>query len=278
LTSSSLSEFPQSCLRCSRLGRTASAQATPSGEAHSRGSNTPAKEAQAPLEHRRRQDWRTRHNHGRGGCSSRANRTACKAARSGASVWARAASQPEAETDEQPGFNGANVQIRWSNERALLKVDADQQAVFTGVHGLGAANTFEVDTCGGNLCARTTTHRGIITLGDACSSAHPRFEHTDIGGKVGEGEKAHTVGIIGTDNPDTRGEADVESGVIVTEPATAVSARPTPAPRPARARTCTAWPTTSSAQSSTSAPPSIEELGTEGPSTFGVGSSGDSIS
>ena len=95
-------------------------------------------DAQDPLEHRRQQDRRTRHNYGLGGRSSRASRTARKAARSGASVWARAASQPEAETDEQSGFNGVNVQIRWSNGRTSLKVGADHQTVGTGVHDLGA--------------------------------------------------------------------------------------------------------------------------------------------
>ena len=235
------------------------------------------KDTQAPLEHRRPQGWRTRHNHGRGGRSSRANRTARKAARSGASVWARAASQPEAKAAEQPGFNGVTFKSggatgghysRWRQASRHERWRAWP----------GATSTFDVDTCGGNLCAQTTTHQGIMTSGDACGSAHPRFEHTDIGGTVGEGKEARTAGIIETDNPDTRGEADVESGVVVTEPCVTYGkvekngdcclGEADTGTKTCEGAACTAWPTSIPAQSSTSAPQSTEELNKERPEHF----------
>ena len=177
----------------------------------------PANDIQAPLQHCRPQGGRTRHNHGRGGRNSRANRTARKAARSGASIGARAGSQPEAKAAEQPGFNGVTVKLRWSEGRALLEVEAGQQALSTGVHGLEATGTSDVDTCG-DLCTQATTHQGTNTSGDVCSSTHPTFEHTDVGGTMGESKEARTDGIIKTNNPSTRGESSVESGVVVTEP------------------------------------------------------------
>ena len=51
-------------------------------------------------------------------------------------------------------------------------MEVNQQAKAAGMHGREATTTFEVDTCGGNLCAHTTTHRGIITSGDVRGSVH----------------------------------------------------------------------------------------------------------
>ena len=122
--------------------------------------------------------------------------------------------KPEAKTAEQSGFNGVTVHICWNKGQALRM---NQQAKAAGVHSREATSTFGVGTCTDNLCAHTHALQGIIASGDACGSALTRGDSTGIDDMVGEAKEARTAEIGETDNPDTRGEADIESGVIVTK-------------------------------------------------------------
>ena len=207
----------QPYLQCFRSGRTAGDQITPHTKELLQGSDAPARETQAPLKHNQPQGGQTQHNHGRGSHSSRVNRTACKAAHSGASILAHTDSQPEAEAAKQPGFNRVTGKLWWSEGWALLEVKAGQQALSAGVCGLVTTGTPDVDMCGGS-CTHTTTHQGTATLDNTCSSTHPNFKHTDISGTMGENKKACTDGVIKASNPNTRGESNVGSSVVVTEP------------------------------------------------------------
>ena len=125
--------------------------------------------------------------------------------------------EPEVKTAEQSGFNGVMVHICWSKGQALLKMEVNQQVRAAGVHGREATRTFGVGTGADNRCARTHTLKGIMTSGDACGSALTRGDSTGIDDMVGEAKEARTAKIGETDNPGTCGEADIESGVVVTK-------------------------------------------------------------
>ena len=172
---------------------------------------------QAPIEHGRSQGGRTRHNRGRGGRNSRANREARKAARCGAHVWARSDSQPEARAAEQTDSDEVTITLRWSEGWALLEVKAGQHASSAGVHGLKAAGTFDVDACGGS-CAQSGTHQGTTTSGDTCGSTHSRSECTNIDDTMVGNEEAHADGIIELDSPTTPDGSNVGGGVFATKP------------------------------------------------------------
>ena len=101
---------------------------------------------------------------------------------SGTSILVRTANQPEVKAAEQSRFNSVTVHICWSKGQALLKME------------------------------------GTMESGDAFGSALTKDGSTGINDMVGKPKEARMAEIAEINNTDTRGEADISSGVIVTEP------------------------------------------------------------